>query len=94
MRQLALSFDSSTYTLQKAELSSPMRYLVFTFISLFLIQGTTAQVIARLSGGTSYFCYLPPLGTDDLHGVVSVAAPNDTIILPGGMDTHLTMESP
>lgn len=64
-----------------------MRYLVFTFISLFLIQGTTAQVITRLSGGTSYFYYLPPLGTDNLAGVVSVAAPNDTIILPGGIIT-------
>ncbi|MBP6313677.1 MAG: hypothetical protein KA408_15490 [Flavobacteriales bacterium] len=64
-----------------------MRILIHLFFSLFLLQGATAQVITRLSGGTSYFYYPPPLGTDNLANVIAVAANNDTIILPGGIIT-------
>jgi len=74
-------------TIHEPKQTQPMRFLVSLLFSLFLLQGATAQVITRLSGGTSYFYYLPPLGTDDLAGVVSVAAFNDTIILPGGIIT-------
>lgn len=67
-----------------------MRTLITLTFALFIYHGTTAQVITRLSGGTSYFYYLPPLGTDNLAGVIAVAANNDTIILPGGIISPYT----
>jgi len=57
-----------------------MRFLFSLLFSLFLLQGATAQVITRLSGGVSHFSY----NTSDLLGVVTSALDGDTIILPGG----------
>jgi len=73
-------FANRALLVQKPKQTQPMRFLVSLLFLLFLLQDATAQVITRLSGGTSYFSY----NVNDLATIVINASENDTIILPGG----------
>lgn len=57
-----------------------MRTLFILTFTLVIYHGTTAQVITKLSGGSSQFFY----DTSTLPSIVSGALDGDTIILPGG----------